>query len=423
MYNPPQGYPLIRAHFLARLCQCDEFSPPKHHQGYVNLTVKEKYVYLTLALLGDPLNIVYFLGCKIFHPNPAKIVLKTILSFYMAFSAVQTFYMISAPQEVDMVNYGALFLQMLWAMLGILVLLSKSDLIEDVMSSIDLWAIDSADEETETKILKESKFINMYVFLNTVVGLVWAITMTFPNHREVEHFFPVFLFQKWLPQHNHFLGYVFKITSFVTSFTMVAHGYQVIYATQHLKFQIYIFNKFVENICYGFIENEEKVVHDRTYQSEIEYRLKVLIKRHQDFFKWRNHTLSIMKHLIVPFSFGGCLIGMSVGFGFLQITKNSPLILFFRAAFFTILATSTFCSLIAAGQTLETESDNIYNRLMSTNWYQWKGNNRKILAVILCNSINPINLKFTDSFAINFRLGMAICKTVYTAVSVFYNVK
>mgnify|MGYP005984774939 CR=1 FL=1 len=52
-------------------------------------------------------------------------------------------------------------------MLGILVLLSKNDLIEDVMSSIDLWAIDSADEETETKILKELKFINVYVFFNT----------------------------------------------------------------------------------------------------------------------------------------------------------------------------------------------------------------------------------------------------------------
>lgn len=79
-------------------------------------------------------------------------------------------------------------------MLGIVVLLYKNNLIEDIMSSIDLWAIDSADEETTTKILKESKFINGYALLNSTVGFIWAASMIYPNHQEVEHFFTSFLF-------------------------------------------------------------------------------------------------------------------------------------------------------------------------------------------------------------------------------------
>ena len=154
------------------------------------------------------------------------------------------------------------------------------------MSVIDLWAVDSADEDTKTRILKESKFLNTFVFLNSAMGLIWASTMIYPNQREAEHSFPAFLFKKWFPHYSHFLGCAFNLTSFAMSFTIVAQGYQLIYGTQHVKFQMYIFNKFVEAICQDFIQSDEVGILSRPHQIEIELRLKVLIKRHQDIIRY-----------------------------------------------------------------------------------------------------------------------------------------
>ena len=165
-------------------------------------------------------------------------------------------------------------------------ILTKNYLIEDTMSVIELWAVDSADEETKTRILKESKFLNAFACFNSTMGLIWATAMIYPNQRDIEHSFPAFLFNKWSPQYDYFLGYAFNLTSFVTSFTMVALGYQFIYGTQHLKFQMYILNKFIEGICHDFVPSDDGDLFDKAHQMEIKFRLKVLVKKHQDIIRY-----------------------------------------------------------------------------------------------------------------------------------------
>ena len=56
------------------------------------------------------------------------------------------------------------------------------------------------------------------------------------------------------------------------------------------------------------------------------------------------------------------------------------------------------------------QSDNIFTTLVMTKWYNFNCANRKTFLLMLCNSMEPINLNFSKEIAINYRLGVAVRK-------------
>jgi hypothetical protein len=67
-------------------------------------------------------------------------------------------------------------------------------------------------------------------------------------------------------------------------FVMIAHAYEMIYVTQHVKFQIYMCQTFIQAMTDG-TDSEETLMYDADYQHLTESRLKYLIKRHCDFIR------------------------------------------------------------------------------------------------------------------------------------------
>ncbi|CAH1380979.1 unnamed protein product, partial [Tenebrio molitor] len=249
--------------------------------------------------------------------------------------------------------------------------------------------------------------------------LVWASANVFSVDDDV--FFTNWLIQKWFFGQCKFLILLTKLTFFVAAPCMTVHAYQIIYAFQHMKFQIYMFNNYVEELTKGFKTCEWKLLSDEVYQNEVNFRLKFLVKRHCDFLSWKNNLLMNMDHLILPFSMGGCLIGLSIALSFYQLTDESHSVMVLRASLFAIFAVTTFWSLITSGQTLQDEvvliesltlkinflqSERIFSSFLVINWYTWNNENRKILLIILHNCLVPIKVKFTDTLAINYQLGM-----------------
>jgi hypothetical protein len=173
----------------------------------------------------------------------------------------------------------------LQATLGMFVVLLRNRMIEDVMEVIDLWDVKSAGEEVESKIKRESKAINIFVVVNTTVMLVWASANVFSVDDDDQVFFTNWLMQKWFFGHTKCLIILIKLTFFVAAPCMTVHGYQIIYTLQHVKFQMYMFNKYVEELTKGFTTCECKLLFDEVYQNEVNFRLKFLIKRHCDFLR------------------------------------------------------------------------------------------------------------------------------------------
>nr|KAH0807253.1 hypothetical protein GEV33_015538 [Tenebrio molitor] len=205
-------------------------------------------------LNDDVLWVVRILGGKIFHCGVVKFVIKLTLSLYSFLLLAQTYFFVFAPDADQLIQYGPLFFQMCYATLGMFVVLLRNRMIEDVMEVIDLWDVKSAGEEVEID-------------------------------DDDQVFFTNWLMQKWFFGHTKCLIVLIKLTFFVAAPCMTVHGYQIIYTLQHVKFQMYMFNKYVEELTKGFTTCECKLLFDEVYQNEVNFRLKFLIKRHCDFLR------------------------------------------------------------------------------------------------------------------------------------------
>ncbi|XP_063914733.1 uncharacterized protein LOC135131113 [Zophobas morio] len=106
-------------------------------------------------------------------------------------------------------------------------------------------------------------------------------------------------------------------------------------------------------------------------------------------------------------------------FSFLTTTESTTINTCCNALF-GFLAGSGFVTMIICGETLQDESDNTFTTLVMTKWYNFNCANRKTFLLMLCNSMEPINLNFSKEIAINYGLGVTIFKAVYSTISVFY---
>ena len=146
------------------------------------------------------------------------------------------------------------------------------------MSSFPLWDIDTAGEQIKNKIKKESKIIQTYVISNTISCQFWVSLMLYSQLTT-------------LPHRNDGLNGCYCMLSlivYVIDFAMLGHTYQFLYVTQQVKFQMYLFNKYVEEVCRMDEEEteEENLVDNQRYQEEVKLRLTLLVRRHCEFKRY-----------------------------------------------------------------------------------------------------------------------------------------
>ncbi|XP_063914393.1 uncharacterized protein LOC135130874 [Zophobas morio] len=164
------------------------------------------------------------------------------------------------------------------------------------MSNFPLWNIDTAGEQIKNKIKNETKMIKTFVIVVLLTGLLWDNLVIYSS-------LGVVLSRNFLLHTCDYIFSVLRLTSHVAFFTIMAHPFQVLYVSQHLKFQMYLFNKYIEDVCFmDGKENEEDLVDDQEYQEEIKLRLRLVVRRHCEFKRLRIQCLQTMGNLIIPFS-------------------------------------------------------------------------------------------------------------------------
>jgi hypothetical protein len=168
-------------------------------------------------------------------------------------------------------------------------------MVEQAMEVIDLWEIDSAGEETKQRITRESRRINMFVVINTIMGVTWATTLVV-SHNPTETVFVHLLF----PNQAKFLIVFFNLMFYLNVLATMAHPY-------HMKFQIYMCKTFIQKMT-DQTDLEENLIYDGDYQESTESRLKFLI----------NLTLSGNDILIISIRnlYIICIFGMYFSFNF-----------------------------------------------------------------------------------------------------------
>jgi hypothetical protein len=164
------------------------------------------------------------------------------------------------------------------------VILVKNHMVEKVMNVIELWDISSVGNDVKLRIVRESKQINTFVVINTALVLLWATQIMSSGDNDSEGIFVQHILDKLCPRQANFWIIIFKMTLYLAGLAMQIHTYQFIYTTQHVKFQIYMVNAFIEELGSDG-EDSKNLIRDEVYQEEIESKLNKIIDRHCELIR------------------------------------------------------------------------------------------------------------------------------------------
>jgi hypothetical protein len=164
------------------------------------------------------------------------------------------------------------------------VLLLKNRMVENSMNVIELWDISSAGNDVKLGILRESRQINTFVVINTALPLVWGTRIMSSRDNDSELYFFQHIFDKLCPRQANFFVLILKMTLYLAGLAMEVHAYQIIYCTQHIKFQMYMLSALIEKLGRD-VEDSHDLIRDEVYQKQIESKLKMIIDRHCDLIR------------------------------------------------------------------------------------------------------------------------------------------
>lgn len=148
-----------------------------------------------------------------------------------------------------------------------------------------MWSIDSAGDKIRSDIKKEIIVITTFGIFNFLFSFYAGFLHVKIIPEDIESLVVLRLFQVHFPNHFQILTLIFKSTYFLLSYVMIVHCYQVIYYTQHLRFQFIMLQEYIANIDKhnaSFNTFEHNLFYNQKYQNEIERRFKFCIKRCSD---------------------------------------------------------------------------------------------------------------------------------------------
>nr|XP_015834420.1 PREDICTED: uncharacterized protein LOC107397732 [Tribolium castaneum]XP_015834421.1 PREDICTED: uncharacterized protein LOC107397732 [Tribolium castaneum] len=290
-------------------------------------------------------------------------------------------------------------------------------MVRDVRKQFKFWTIDCAGQEAHSRIKSEIRITTVLSVLNFIITLYASYWYVYPIEGDKEIYYALKFFEEYCPRHKMVLSVVYRATFPLLSYAMIVQAYQVIYTTQHIRFQAILFIEFVLNIGHQTKNlSEEKLFYDTDYQKIVGERFKFCIMRHHEFIAFRRLKLNEMSNLIVGFSILGCLLLFS--FGLFVLTGKLHREHFWRFGLGSLAAVCTFGSVIWAGQSIEIESENVVNSLNSVKWYTFDENNKRNYIIMLVNTMQPYKLKFSENFSINYSLGVSIVRAFFSILSV-----
>ncbi|KAJ3664342.1 hypothetical protein Zmor_008523 [Zophobas morio] len=117
------------------------------------------------------------------------------------------------------------------------------------------------------------------------------------------------------------------------------------------------------------------------------------------------------------FSVTGAILGVSIlllYFWFLGSFEGSYL----RLNTIMVAAVLVTLHTIKLGQYVEDRSSEILEILQQMKWYYWNRENKNLYLMFLLDAQKPFQLKFSDTVAVNYSLGVSVAKFIYSTISV-----
>nr|XP_015838287.1 PREDICTED: uncharacterized protein LOC107398507 [Tribolium castaneum] len=126
--------------------------------------------------------------------------------------------------------------------------------------------------------------------------------------------------------------------------------------------------------------------------------------------------LSQISNLIAAFSLAGCLFGISIIFHLFtgQLIQEY----YFRIGLTSLAAIATFSAFIYTGQSTEVQIELVDNAIDNLCWYNFNRSNKLLYLIAKADLARVRKIKFSGQWAVNYDLGFAIVKGIYSIISV-----
>ncbi|EFA02840.1 odorant receptor 281 [Tribolium castaneum] len=367
---------------------------------------------------GDCLKLLKVISSDIFQPKLVKLILLIVFGVHLIVDLLTLrALLVNELDFKEFVFYGPVFFGSFYGMMALLTLVLKDDFISNLKQEFRLWPLDCAGDEIYSQIKFENKIIKIFVVFNCIVTFIGSYLYFLPLDSDNETFYAVRFIEENYPDHRNLLHGLYRSTFLIFGYAMTVHVYQVIYNSQHLRYQIIIFTEYVASIGNPDKRKENELFYDKGFQKVVYERLKFCIMRHQEFLVISNKKVGDMRVFIVGYSLCGCLLGISLTFYIFSgkfYREHFP-----RVAVACVGAVATFWAVITAGQAIESEYDSALSTLLGKiEWYYFNDSNKKNYLVMLINLMQPWKIKFSEEYAVNYELGLGIVRAIYSIVSV-----
>ncbi|EEZ97788.1 odorant receptor 319 [Tribolium castaneum] len=350
----------------------------------------------------DALKIVKFLASDIFHNKSAKLFLLIVALIHGSVTLIQIYCTLANPDIKDFILKAPIFFGMFFPLTGVITLLLRPELIDDVPQYMKNWSMENVDAKIHTWV----QITRIYGVGTFILAFICGLSYSQFLINENQFFFFYQFLDDFVPKYEFriFCKIIYKATFPVMFYAAVLHAIQTAYGTQHMKFQLIMLR-----------EKIEKIDCNEKHQKKIRQKLIYCIRRHDSIITFGRNKMEQMSELIGIFltiatlCFISILIFMFAGPFYKEY--------YVRLCLTCATAVAAFGSLLVFGQKLEDEIEQLATVTYNLKWYNFDVENRKIYLLFLLNVMKTFQVKYLD-FAINYRLGLSIVRTVYSVLSV-----
>lgn len=140
-----------------------------------------------------------------------------------------------------------------------------------------MWKIKTSD----TKMMKQIKFqitlITAYTCVNTVISIIAGFAHTFPSKNAEEICYVYKIIEMYIPRWKIELCGLYKASYIIMALALPAGSNQIIYASSHLRFQIYLLLVSIKNKFET--KNDLNIIDNKSYQKKASTNMVFIMQR------------------------------------------------------------------------------------------------------------------------------------------------
>jgi hypothetical protein len=169
-------------------------------------------------------------------------------------------------------------------MLSLLTILFKGKMADDIRNELRPWTIDCAGEEIHSRLKFEIKVITSFALFNFGVAIFAGCMYCVPIFADSELFYLLRFADEHFPNQKIIVEVIYRFSFLFLIYVMMVLAYQVIYYTQHARFQVMLFTEYLVNIAKNDSGlKDEELFYSSQYQEKLAHNLKFCAKRFQEF--------------------------------------------------------------------------------------------------------------------------------------------